>query len=231
MPKQLINLLGVVACAVVLVLAIALGALPIYFASLATGTQTALAAQNNDLLESQVDGLLLEQERLDEISASVSSLREQVPTSNRLDGVFELIARAAATTNVQVQTVAAEDNAPFITRTSPVRVGEEPEPSPTETMTDVPTGEAATPEAEGTTEAADVDATPTPITDGAPLEGRQQVAFTIDVTASQLQDAITFLDRLRDGPRLLSTIETSIIPTGTRFDVSVAALAFVLPEE
>ncbi len=49
MPKQLINIIGIVVCIGILVLAIAAVALPIYLQSIATNSQTASVAQANNL--------------------------------------------------------------------------------------------------------------------------------------------------------------------------------------
>jgi hypothetical protein len=228
MPKQLINLIGIVVCAGILGLAVAAVALPIYFQSLATGTQTAQVHQTNDVYQIQVDGLRAEEERMSEIEASVAQLRTQIPAANELDDVFELVARSASDANVQVQTITAGENAAFALRTEPLAIGEQPEvPAPAETTTDA-TGEATDPAATPA-EPAPAEPAPAPV-EGAPLEGRQQVDFTITVTATQLQDAVGFLDRLRSGPRLLTAIDSTVIPTGTGYDVSVSALTYVLPE-
>lgn len=227
MPKQLINVIGIVVCVGILGLAIALGAVPIFFQSLATGAQTAQVDQTNDIYQVQIDGLRAEEERMGEIEASVADLRTQIPLANELDDVFELVARAASDSNVQVQTITAGENAAFAVRAAPLAIGEEPEAAPAEASTDGTTGD--TPDPAATPDAA-IPETPAPVADGAPIEGRQQVDFTITITASQLQDAVGFLDQLRTGPRLLSAIESTVIPTGTGYDVSVSALTFVLPE-
>lgn len=228
MPKQLINVIGIVVCVGILGLAIALGAVPIFFQSLATGAQTAQVDQTNDIYQVQIDGLRVEEERMGEIEASVADLRTQIPLANELDDVFELVARAASDSNVQVQTITAGENSAFAVRTAPLAIGEEPEAAPAAPSTDATTGD--TPDPAATPDAATPETAPAPAPEGAPIEGRQQVDFTITVTASQLQDAVGFLDRLRSGPRLLSSIESAVLPTGTGFDVSVSALTFVLPE-
>lgn len=229
MPKQLINLIGIVVCAGILGLAVAVVALPIYFQSLATGAQTFQVDQANDVYQTQVDGLRAQEERMGEIEASVAELRTQIPTANELDDVFELVARSASEANVQVQTITAGENAAFAGRTEPLAIGEVPEtPASAETTTDPTTGETTDPAALPA-EPTPAETAPAPV-EGAPLEGRQQVDFTITVTATQLQDAIGFLDRLRTGPRLLTAIDSTVIPTGTGYDVSVSALTYVLPE-
>lgn len=233
MPKQLINLIGIIVCVGILALGLAVVALPIYFQSLATGSQTAQVAQSNDIYQLQVDGLRVEEQRMAEIEASVAQLRGQIPATNKLDDVFELVARAASGANVQVQTITAGENAAFAVRTAALAIGEEPEtpaqPAPSDGATSDGTGTDGT-GTEGTP--ADPTAQPAPApAEGAPIEGRQQVDFTITVTATQISEAVDFLERLRGGPRLLSSIESIVLPTGTGFDVSVAALTYVLPEK
>ncbi|WP_194395684.1 hypothetical protein [Microbacterium atlanticum] len=224
MPKQLINVIGIVVCVGILGLALALVAVPIFFQSLATGAQTAQVDQTNDVYQVQIDALRAEEERMGEIEASVAGLRTEIPLANELDDVFELVARAASDSNVQVQTITAGENAAFAVRTAPLAIGEEPEVAPADPATGDATGETSDPAATPAPE------TPPTGTEGAPIDGRQQVDFTITVSAPLLQDAVAFLDRLRGGPRLLSAIDSTVTPTGTGFDVSVSALTFVLPE-
>lgn len=230
MPKQLINIIGIIVCAGILMLALVVVALPIYFQSLATGAQTATVDQSNDLYQAQVDALRVEAERMAEIEASLEELGAQIPATNELDEVFELVARSADAANVQVMTITAGDNVEFVARTQPLAAGEEPSvPAPEEPASGSENGEST----DEATNAADPNAVPaeeTPAAEGEPSDGPQQVDFTINVSATRLSDAITFLDRLRDGPRLVSSIQSTVIPTGTGFDVSVTALTYVLPE-
>ncbi|GAA1468030.1 hypothetical protein [Microbacterium thalassium] len=222
MPRTLINLVGVIITIAIIGLAIALFALPIYLQSLTTSAQTAQVGQTNSLYQAQVDGLRAESERMDEIDASVADLRSQIPATNELDDVFEVIARAASSADVDVQSIAAGDNAAFIVRTEPLAAGEEPEApaDTTQAPSDDATGDAA---AEASASA--------PATAGTALaDGRQQVDFTIAVTTNDLGNAVRFLDNLRRGPRLLSSIESVVTPTGTGYDVNISAITFVLPE-
>ena len=78
------------------------------------------------------------------------------------------------------------------------------------------------------------DATPTGDgTDAQPvrrrrLAGRQQVDFAISVTAADMAQATAFLDALRAGPRLLSSITATATQTGEgSVDVQVSALTYV----
>lgn len=230
MPKQLINIIGIVVCIGILVLAIAAVALPIYLQSIATNSQTASVAQANNLYQIQVDSLRAEEERMPEIEASVASLRDQIPATNELDEVFELVADSAAASDVEVLTITAGENAAFTVRTAPLAAGEEPAPAAEESTTES-SAEGATGEASNEPTEDSGEATTDPSSGGAvPADERQQVDFTITVSATQLGDAIEFLDLLRGGPRLLTPVQSTITPTGTGFDISVSALTYVLPE-
>lgn len=225
MPKQLINIVGLVVCLGILALAIALVAVPMYLQSLTTNAEASQVAQTNDIYQIQVDGLAAESERMDEIDESVASLRAEIPATNRLDDVFELIAQSAAATDVDLLTATAGLDTPFAVRTEALALGEVPE---------VTAPVAADPAADPAGENPAAEATPPPASSSAPVaasDGRVQVDFAITVTASDLNSVTGFLDALRSGPRLLSSIQSIVTPTGTGFDVTVSALTFVLPEE
>ncbi|WES65694.1 type 4a pilus biogenesis protein PilO [Microbacter sp. GSS18] len=216
MPKQLINLLGILVTVGILAVVIALIALPIYFQSLQTSAQTAQVAQTNDVYQAQVDTLRAESERMGEIQASVDALRTQIPEANDLDDVFEVVARAAGSSGVTVESITAGENVAFVPRTEALAIGEataatQPDAS-TEASTD---GETAAPEAG---------------VSASPDDGRQQVDFVIVASATELSEVVRFLDELRRGPRALSNIETTVTSGDADFSVSVAALTFVLPE-
>jgi hypothetical protein len=224
MPKQLINVVGIVICVGILALAITLVAIPIFFQSLATNAQTAQVDQTNDVYQAQLEGLRADRERMAEIEASVTELRTQIPLDNELDEVFEIVARAASDANVQVQTVTAGENTAFETRTAPLGIGAVAEPSPAEPQDDTIDAEDpdSTQPGEGSTTG--------PMAEAAPSGGRQQVDFTIVVSAARLEDAVRFLEQLRSGPRLLSAVDSIVAPTGSGFDVSISALTYVRSE-
>ena len=91
MPKQLITVIGLAVSLGVVAVAVALVALPMWVQALGVDAQTATVAQTNALYQTQVDTLLVEQERQDEIDASVAALRAEIPATNQLDDVFEVI--------------------------------------------------------------------------------------------------------------------------------------------
>jgi hypothetical protein len=220
MPKQLISIIGLIVTLGVVALAVLLVAVPMWVQSLAVDTQTASVANTNALYQVRVDALEAEKERQAEIDASVAQLRTQIPATNQLDDVFEVIGRAADSAGVTISTVTAGAPVGFVERTSAIEPGAEPEaPAPDESGT----GEESTAPTADTGAGADQPATDA----GAATSGRQQIDFAIIVTATDMAQATEFLDDLRSGPRLLSSITAGTSVTGTGVEVRVSALAFV----
>lgn len=231
MPRSLINIIGVVVVIAVLALGILLVALPIGFQALGVVGQTATVANTNALYQTQIDALRQEEERLDEIQASVVDLQSQITPANELDDVFELVANSAAATGVSITGITAGDATAFVARTSPSTLDEAAQPAP-EAPAPAPTSDpAATPAPTDPTTAPDASASGAAGGAASVPAGRTQVDFSVNVTASSLEQVIGFLDALRGGPRLLGQVQTTVNPTGTGFDVTLSALTFVLPEE
>jgi hypothetical protein len=219
MPKQIINLIGIVVSLGIIALGVALVAVPMYLQSLDVSSQTATVANTNAVYQAQVDNLRAEEERIDEIDASVAALHAQIPAVGQLDDVFELVGKAAAASGATVQAVTAGVPAAF---TPPV--------DPTLDATAAPVAETPAPDASAAPEDAATDTTTeTTTTDAAPAaSGRQQVDFVISVTAADEGQVTAFLDALRAGPRLLSNVTATSNRTGEGgYDVQVSALTFV----
>ncbi|WP_374312575.1 hypothetical protein [Microbacterium sp.] len=235
MPKQLITAIGLVVSLGIVTLAVVLIAVPLWAQSLSVDAQTATVASTNQIYEAQVQALQADSERQDEIDASVAALRTQIPAAAELDDVFEVIARAAAASGVIISSATAGEPTAFTVRTTSTEIGAEPAvAAPVDDASagseDAGAGDAAT--AEGDDVAVDPNAPTTAAPDeGAPLTGRQQIDFTILVTANDMAQATAFLDELRTGPRLLSAITAVTNQTGTAVDVQVSALTFVDSEE
>jgi TolA-binding protein len=224
MSKSLINLLGALVCVVLLILGVVLLVVPQLSQAQDVQAQTQTVDQTNDIYQVQVDALREAEQRFDEIQASVADLRTEIPATNRLDDVFELIAEAATTANSTVVSITAGGASAYVERTQPLAIGEVPaapeSPAEGDTTTD------------GTTEGADTDqsaATPAPAP--GPASGAVEVDFVVSVTATQFSDVIRFLDALRAGPRLFSAIDTVVNPNGPAFTVNLTGLTFVYPEE
>ena len=227
MPKQLVTIIGLVVSLGIIAVAIAVVAVPMWVQSLAVDAQTDSVAQTNATYQAQVAMLESEQERQDEIDASVAALRDEIPAAAQLDDVFEVIGRAADDSGVTLTSATAGETAAFTLRTAATTPGEavaEPAPeTPAEgETTETEATDAATDGATGDAAIVDPDA---------PLTGRQQVDFTILVTANDMGQATAFLDRLRDGPRLLSSITATTTQTGSAVEVQVSALTYLDSEE
>lgn len=226
MPKHLITAIGLVVSLGVIALGVILVALPLYFQSVGVDGQTATVANTNAIYQAQVDALRLQEENLDAINASVDDLRTQLPASGQLDDVFEVVARAAVASGVTLSAVTAGEQVEFVAHTEATEGGTEgepvpePAPSPTTEGTDATTTDTTT---EGAGEAAE--AAP------AVASGRQQVDFVIVATADDMSQTAAFLDALRAGPRLLSTIATTASENGEGgVDLQLSLLTYVNSE-
>lgn len=218
MPKQLITLIGLVVSLAVVTLGVVVIAVPLYLESVSVDAQTATVGSTNDVYQTQVDYLTEESERQNEIDDSVAALHAQIPMRGQLDDVFEVVGNAAAAAGVVIVSVTAGDAIPFVARTGvddPGAAVESAEPAVPEDVQP----EAGT---EGVAGASDVEEKP--------MDGRQQVDFSIAVTATDMNQVAAFLDALRAGPRLFSTITTTSTTTGEGIDVQVDGLAFVNTE-
>jgi hypothetical protein len=219
MTKQLVTAIGLVASLGIIALGVLLVALPLYFQSVGVDAQTTTVAGTNTVYQAQVDGLRAQQKNLDGITADVAELRSQLPSSAQLDDVFEVVGRAAEASGVSLTAVTAGDQVAYVVRTGitddDAAAPAESTPTPTADPTDATA--AAT---EGTDAATPADT--------APAGGRQQVDFVISATAADMAQATAFLDALRAGPRLLSTITATTTQTGEgTVDVQIAALTFM----
>ncbi|NLP85904.1 hypothetical protein HF576_18900 [Microbacterium sp. CFH 90308] len=226
-PKQLINLLGAVVVIGVVVAGIALIALPMYGSSQTTDASARTVAQTNDVYDVQVQTLAAERERMDEITADLTSLRRQIAAIPQLDDVFEIVIASAADTGATITSVTASDPEPWAPRggatddptaTAPAGVADESaadatvpaELEPTASETNAPDPAATAP------------------TDGATAPSpTQQVPLTIVVELADASQAAAFIDALGRGPRLLAPIDGTLAD-GT---LTVTALAFIRTED
>jgi len=215
MPKHLVTALGLVVSLGVIALGVFLVALPLYFQAVNVDTQTTTVAATNAVYQAQVEHLTEAQGDLDQINADVADLRAQIPATGQFDDVFEVVGRAAEQTGVQLTAVTAGAAAPFVVATAPADDDSDATAAPTPVATD---------EATNTT-----DSTTTPATTAAPAsEGRQQVEFQIVVSASDMSQATAFLDALRAGPRLLSSITATSTQSGEgAVSLQISALTYV----
>jgi hypothetical protein len=224
MQKGIITIIGLVVSIGIVVLAIVLGALPVYLQSVSVDAQTATVADTNAVYQAQVDHLRAEQENLETINASVAGLRAQIPATAQLDDVFEVIGRAAESAEVDIVSITAGQQVAF---TPHAGEGDE---------TATPAEDTSTDATDGTTDGTGTDGTGTdgtgtgesaaPAPDEA-ASGRQQVDFAIQVSAPDMRGVTAFLDALRAGPRLLSSISATTTTGDDGITVQVSALTYV----
>ncbi|GAA5204593.1 hypothetical protein [Microbacterium jejuense] len=220
MPKHLVTAIGLIVSLGVIALGVFLVALPLYFQAVSVDTQTATVASTNAVYQAQVDNLHEQEANLDQIDSDVSELRAQIPATGQLDDVFEVVGRAAEATGIQLTAVTAGEQVAFVARTGATEgdAAAAPAAEPTPTATDGAT--------DGSTAAA-TDGATAPVA-GAGADGRQQVDFTISATAPDMATATAFLDALRAGPRLLSSITATTSQSGEgSVSVQISALTYV----
>lgn len=216
MNKQIISLIGGLVAAGVLVLAFIVGVVPQLTAANSTNSQADQVDATNRAYQVQITSLRKAEDTIDETRASVAQLHTQISSEPLNWQVFRQIAAAADASNATVQSITADDPGPFVKQTGPVTAGSPtPGPSPT------PSATASAGSNDGTS------ATTTPSASNA-ADSRQQVPFTIAVTVRDAKAAIEFLDGLRQGPRLISTVSTAASSSSENsLSLDVNALAFV----
>lgn len=253
--KQLINLLGILVAVIVLVAGLALIALPMYSQAQAVDASAQTVAQTNSVYQVQIDGLSAANDRIGEIDQELAALRGEIAAAPQLDDVYEIIDGAAQRADVRIESIAAEDAAPWIPRAALDAEGNavavEPEPAATEAPAD---GAA-------TDTASEAPAAPAPTTpEDAP---QQQVLVTVTVdlaqpyalpaatdpgaadaeapaaeaetdpaaaraaATAQAQKAAALVDDLGGGPRLLAPINVDY--TGGKLTISI--LTFIRTED
>lgn len=223
LTKEIQNILGGLAVAAVLAAGLLLGAVPLFLESRTVEAQADSVVSTNEMYEVQVAQLRENQDRFDEIKESITTLRSQIPASDRLDEVFEIINSAAAATGVTIESAMAGERAVWVARAAP---GEEAAP-----------GTAAGPEAAAPEAAPTEDAAASESAEGAsetPAEAEvppdNEVPFTMVVTTPDTAAAARFIDALGAGPRLLSITHVVMSETNGEFSLTIDALTFVRTE-
>lgn len=221
LPKQLINLVGIVVVAGVIVAGLALVALPMWSGAQTTEASVRSVAQTNDVYAIQVDTLVAADSRMDEITRELAELRREIAGDPQLDDVFEIVVAAATGTGAVIESVTAGEIAPWTPREPVTAIGEASPSDAPPTEEPSPEPDEAVPDAEGTVEGGEQSAP----TDGLPPQ--QQVPVTIEVTVVDAAAAAAFVDALGRGPRLLAPVDATL-DDGT---LIVTALAFIRTED
>ena len=215
LPKQLINLLGIVVSAAVLLAGLALGALPMWNESQSTEDSIRSVAQNNTIYDTQVSRLRAATEDIDTITADVRALRAEIPAREAIDDIHELADKAAAAVGGRVLTVRPGDSGAFGAD------GDDPAPAPAETENAdaAPAQETEPPAEPPTTDAAEETSL------------QQQIPITIEVRVTDPVMASQFLANFIAGPRLV-TVQTATVE-GLDVDgmtLKISALTFLRTE-
>lgn len=225
LPKNLINLLGLVVVLAVLVAGVVLVALPMWGNAQTTQAAANGVAQTNAVYDQQVQSLSAASKEMDQITASLTDLETQIATIPQMDDVFEIIAAAASSTGVVIESITAGEVEPWVPR-SPIT--EFTDPANPQVETDAPAEESAdgAAAAEGTT--TDEPAAETP---AEPAESpQQQIPVSIQVTVKDAATAAAFIDALGRGPRLMTPVNTTLDPGTDEGNLVVNVLVFVRSE-
>ncbi|MRH30193.1 hypothetical protein GH740_12875 [Microbacterium sp. SYP-A9085] len=229
LPKQLINLIGVVVVLAVVVIGVVVVALPLYTQSLATDGETVHVAQTNSVYDIQVQGLQAAKKKLPQTQQEVAQLRTQISVPNHLDDVFEIAIKAATATKSTITAMTAAEVEPFVARTTVGDDGKAAAPKPTPVATPAP---AATDKSSSDAAATDGAAAAAPPATST-ADGRSEAPFSIKVDVPSPAAAAQFLDDLRKGPRLIAITHSTLTGTPASGDtdgsytLTVDALAFI----
>lgn len=247
MTKQLITIIGALATAIVLVLAILFGVTPLVASGFSALAQTAQEESVNQGYRSQVDNLKKEEQRMGEIEKSVAGLRAQIPSDPLLDEPFGIIAESAQRNNLSVESITRGDLAAFVPRAAPSVSGPAtnatagaPQTTPTEDpTTPVDAAEDAAAGADAQTDATNAasgaTSPPAPPTPAAPdgismngsLTGELQIPVEVTATATDMADVIAFLDGLRGQGRVIAIDKVVVSGSAGELAVTVSAFVFV----
>lgn len=233
--KRLINLLGILVVAIVLVLGIALIGMPMFAQAQTVNANADSVDQSNAVYQTQIDALSAADDRIEEIDRNLSELRGEIAVAPQLDDIHEIVDAAAEAADIRIESVVAGEVEMWTPRTAPEADG-----------TPVASGPASIGDADtATTEQTETEADPaaagaTP--PAAPAESDESpqkqvvVTVTIDLTlpyalpgadedeadsaddeqvdaaevraemSADAQHAAAFVDALGVGPRLLSPV-------------------------
>ncbi|WP_214466753.1 hypothetical protein [Microbacterium flavescens] len=224
-PRQMINLVGIVVVVALLVAGATLIVLPMYSSARAIDGETASVAQTNQLYDVQVATLTGAQERIEELTGEVTGLRRQIPASSQLDDVMQIVVDSARATGATIESVSAADAEPWMPRTG-LAGDDDAGTAPVEEAAPAPEGDEAEGDTAESTDPADASETAADPAAEAVAEAvspQQQIPVTIAVQVPDARSAAAFMDALGRGPRLLAPIDGTL-EEGT---LTVTALALV----
>ncbi|MBD7958083.1 hypothetical protein H9651_10570 [Microbacterium sp. Sa4CUA7] len=220
-PKQIVNLLGAVFVAGVVVAGVTLGALPLYGNAQANDESTRSVAQTNDIYDIQLQQLTADAVRIAEIDANVAALRAEIPARPQLDDLHEIVVGAAADVGARIVSVVAVEPVPWTARPS---LGEQTAPA-APAVVDV----NASDEEEAETDDAAAEPAPPPVPDA--VSPQQQVRVTISVEVADTQQAAAFVDALGRGPRLIGVESAVVAGENNELTLTVTVQTFIRTED
>lgn len=235
MPKQLINLIGVLVSVAILALGVFLVAVPLVTQAISTNASADQIDRTNVVYQAQIDSLTKAKENKSETDAAVAALREQIPATPKLDDVFALVAQASQSSGASITSVTAGTPANFAARTVASSLGDQ-KAAPTPTPSPSASAGGVVGDAQQTAGQANAQTDATNQATGAAggvaggtssTSTRTQIDFAITVTATDMNQVTAFLDALRAGPRLLANITSTVAQNGTGIQASITALTFV----
>lgn len=226
LSRQLINLAGGLATAVILALGIALIALPMLADGNRTNKQAAETAQTNDVYRLQVETLRSQEKDIVGLQDALAELRAEIPATALNDQVYELARAAVDDTGVTIVTVAAADPDSWLVPADGAGPADDAAAAEEDAGGDpISDAEDVAADAEGGAAADAGESSPTE------LDPRQVVPFTIEVLADDAMQAARFLDALRAGDRLLRIDHAALVEDEGQFRLTVNARSLVLAEK
>ena len=245
MTKSLINLVGALVTAAIVVLAVVFGVMPLLGQAFTAFGDTAQAGATNATYEAQISALQKQKARKGEIDAAVQDLRTQIPAVPDLDRAFDVIAGSAERSGAVITAITREDLASYAPRKAPVPAGPgadaaakaqtAPQPTPQPTGGSDPVAQAkgtaaqASSAADQTSQAAGASAPAAGGGSAGTGEVRQQIPLTVTATAPEMTAVQTFLDGLRGSGRLLGVDKATVQGGNGNLSITLALVAFVAP--
>ncbi|VXB54900.1 conserved exported hypothetical protein [Microbacterium sp. 8M] len=248
MTKSLINLVGALVAAAILVLAAIVGVMPLLGQAFGAFGDAVQTGATNATYEAQISALQKQKARKGEIDAAVQDLRTQIPAVPDLDRAFDVIAGSAERSGAVITAITRGDLASYAPRKAPVPAGPgadaaakaqtAPQPTPQPTGGSDPVAQAkstaaqASSAADQTSQAAGASA---PAAGGstaataATADVRQQIPLTVTATAPDMTAAQNFLDGLRGSGRLLGVDKATVQGGDGNLSITLDLVAFVAP--
>ena len=223
--KSVINLIGGLGLALILVAGLLVGVAPLVAASFDLRAQTRATQATNNTFQAQLATLQSEQANIARIERELAELRREIPAADNADEVVEEIVRAATAAGGVIDRITVELPEAWSARTATEaeellerRISSAPAADSTAEAGATPDPQASAPAPDDTGESG---ATP------APQASALQLPVQITV---ELPDAAAFaalLDQLAASERLLDVSRAVMTPVGSVFRAEVDVHALV----